>query len=168
MKILIILLFCVSCSSFRRTMVYSSLAGGVSGATAGALLSPNQKSRGANALVFGLLGAGIAAGVGYLLYEDDPRNFKLDHMLIDPPKDQVQIDLDQLKIDAKLEGQEKYAVPLKDLPEGLSDKVSQQFLIKYQSKERFIKSGNKTFYVPSFDVYEHAYENINSEEKEHE
>ncbi len=82
MIILSILLMSVtSCSTMKKTLIYSSLAGGVTGATAGAILSPDVKSRGANAAVFGLLGAGLAALAGHALYKDDPRNYKLDQML---------------------------------------------------------------------------------------
>lgn len=139
------------------------MAGGLAGATAGAALSPNEESRGANAAVFGIIGAGVAALTGYALYKDDPRNYKLDNMLTEERKkvsidpNELQIGLGDLKIDANLGKQEAYEVPLKKLPKHLEGKVNKQFLIKYQSKERYIKKGSKTFYIPSFDVYEHAY-----------
>lgn len=153
-----------SCSSMKKTLIYSSLAGGATGATAGVLLSPNVESRGANAAVFGLVGAGVAALAGYALYKDDPRNYKLDQMLMDKKKmnnphdpNAIEIGLGNLNIDANLSKKEAYQVPVKELPEKLKGKVNQQFLIKYQSKERYVKKGNKTFYIPAFDVYEHAY-----------
>jgi hypothetical protein len=148
----------------KKTLLYSSMAGGLTGATAGAVLSPDKKSQGANAAVFGLLGAGISALIGYVLYKDDPRNYKLDQMLIDEKKKrsslnphQLDIGLGALNIDANLKKKEAYQVPLKELPEKLKGKVNKQFLIKYQSKERYVKKGSKTFYIPAFDVYEHAY-----------
>ena len=166
MKMSWVLLFCFflsSCSSLKKTIIYSSLAGGMAGATAGALLSPNKASQGANAAVFGLIGAGVAALTGYALYQDDPRNYKLQNMLMDQaPKAQLdprelEIGLGNFKIDASLSKQEAYEVPVKELPEQLKDKVGKQYLIKYQSKERYIKNGAKTFYIPAFEVYEHAY-----------
>lgn len=154
----------ISCSSLKKTLIYSSLVGGVTGSAAGVMLSPNEESRGANAAVFGLVGAGIAAMAGYALYKDDPRNYKLEQMLIDKEKknisydpNEIEIGLGNFKIDANLKKEEAYKVPLKDLPEKLKGKVNKQFLIKYQSKERYVKKGNKTFYIPAFDVYEHAY-----------
>lgn len=166
MKNILVLFICLllsSCSSLKKSIIYSSLAGGMTGATAGVLLSPDKESRGANAAVFGLLGAGIAAIVGYSLYQDDPRNYKLQNMLMDDEKkevinpSQLEIGIGDLKIDANMQKQEAYEVPVKDLPEKLKGKVNKQFLIKYQSKERYIKNGSKTFYIPAFDIYEHAY-----------
>ena len=160
----ILILAVTSCSTMKKTLIYSSLAGGVTGATAGAILSPNKESRGANAAVFGLVGAGLAALAGYALYKDDPRNYKLDQMLMEEKKagvlynpNELEIGLGSLNIDANLSKEEAYKVPVKELPEKLKGKVNRQFLIKYQSKERYVKKGNKTFYIPAFDVYEHAY-----------
>ena len=166
MKRAILLIFLTalsSCSSMKKTLIYSGLAGGMTGAATGSLLSPDKESRGANALLFGLLGAAIAAVTGAALYQDDPRNYKLKHMLenhsphVDVNPNDLEIGLGQIKIDADLKKNTAYEVPLKKLPKELEGKVNKQFLIKYQSKERYIKKGNKTFYIPAFDVYEHAY-----------
>ncbi|MBG60556.1 MAG: hypothetical protein CMJ16_08875 [Peredibacter sp.] len=167
MKRLSVLVICfaiTSCSSMKKTLIYSAMAGGATGATAGAVLSPNKESQGANAAVFGLLGAGVAALAGYALYKDDPRNYKLDNMLMDEKEakvpynpNEIEIGLGNLKIDANLNKREAYKVPVKELPTQLKGKVNRQYLIKYQSKERYVKKGNKTFYIPAFDVYEHAY-----------
>lgn len=151
-----------SCSSLKKTMIYSSLAGGMAGATAGVMLSPNTQSRGANAAVFGLIGAGIAVLAGYALYKDDPQNYKLKNMLLDKKKlnlSDLEINLGNLRIDANLEKKEAYPIPVKNLPPELKGKVNKQYLIKYKSKERYIRKGDKTFYIPSFEVFEHAYGN---------
>ena len=150
----------LSCSSLKKTMVYSSLAGGMAGATAGALLSPDKESQGANAAIFGLVGAGVAALAGYGLYNEDPRNQKLKPMLdmkIDDPN-KVDLDLDGLNIEASLSQSDKYLSPKMELPKELEGKIKQQYLIKYQSKERYINKGNKTYYIPPFQIYEHAYD----------
>lgn len=164
MKIIIFAFISISissCSTMKKTLIYSSLAGGATGAIAGTIFSPNKESKGANGVVFGLLGAGVAALTGHALYKDDPRNYKLDQMLIDKKKqfneDEIEIGLGNLSIDANLNKKETYQVPVKDLPEKLRGKVNKQFLIKYQSKERYVKKGSKTFYIPAFDVYEHSY-----------
>ena len=162
-EIFILTIVLCSCSSMKKTIIYSSLAGGLSGAIGGAALSPNSESRGANAAVFGLIGAGVLTLAGYALYKDDPRNYKLDNMLLDNKKDvslsqdDLEIGLGNLKIGANLGKEAVYEVPVKDLPERLKGKVNRQYLIKYQSKERYIKKDQKTFYIPAFDVYEHAY-----------
>ncbi|PIP93482.1 MAG: hypothetical protein COW00_14650 [Bdellovibrio sp. CG12_big_fil_rev_8_21_14_0_65_39_13] len=160
MAILVMMTLC-GCSSLKKTIIYSSLAGAMTGATAGVLLSPDRESRGANAVVFGVLGAGIAAITGYALFEDDPRNYKLKNMLRDEEKinpNEIELGLGDIKIDALLEKKEAYPVPVTELPDQLKGKVNQQFLIKYQSKERYVKKGNKTFYIPAFEVFEHAYD----------
>lgn len=154
-----------SCSSLKKTLVYSALAGGMTGAAAGVLLSPDKDSQGANAAVFGLIGAGVLALGGYALYQEDPRNYPLNQMLMEKPQvksapidpNQLELGLGPIKIDASLDKSEAYQVPVKELPDALKGKVGKQYLIKYESKERYINQGGKTFYVPSFNVYEHSY-----------
>ena len=86
-----------SCSNLKRTLVYSSLAGGMTGAVSGYVLSPNKEIRGANAAVFGLIGAGVAALAGSALYEDDPRNYKLKNML----RDKKEINPNEIELGSK-------------------------------------------------------------------
>jgi hypothetical protein len=162
MKYLIVIaLSFTSCASLKKTLIYSALSGGLAGSATGIALSPDKASRGANAAVFGLIGAGIVAMSGYALYQDDPRNYKLKHMLMDKKEidsSELELGLGDLKIDANLEKKEAYRVPVTELPKELQGKVNKQYLIKYQSKERYVKKGNKTFYIPSFEVFEHAYD----------
>ena len=150
-----------SCSSMKKTIIYSALAGGLVGASAGAILSPDVESRGANAAIFGLIGAGVATLTGYALYQDDPRNYPLSNMLLDQEvkekPNELELGPPQFKINANLEKKEAYPVPVKDLPPALEGKVNRQYLIKYESKEQYLKKGGRTFYVPAFDIYEHAY-----------
>ena len=158
-----------SCSTLKKTIVYSSLSGAMAGGAAGYTLSPNKESQGVNAAIFGLIGAGVAALAGYALYEDDPRNQKLNHMLessdqLGPNK--LGLDLNDLKIEANLTQSETFKTPDKKLPKELRGKIKKQYIIKHQSKERYINKGNKTFYIPSFQIYEHAYDNINSKDGE--
>ncbi len=155
--------FCLlaSCSSLKKTLAYSSLSGGMAGATAGAALSPTKKDRGANAFVFGLVGAGLASLAGYALYQDDPRNYKLRSMLIDPKEgdnpNAMEIGLGPLKLNIRPKREEIYQVLAKDLPDKLKGKVGKQYLIKYHAKERYIKQGPKTYYIPAFEVYEYSF-----------
>ena len=164
MKALLILMVLglVACSTLKKTLIYGGISGGIAGAAGGYVLSPDDESRAANAAVFGVVGAGVAALLGYSMYQDDPRNTKLNHMLV-PKKlkeNEMELDLGGIKIDANLEKGETFKTPTKELPEKLRGKVKEQFIIKYQSKERYVNKGNKTFYVPSFEIYEHAYENM--------
>jgi hypothetical protein len=160
-RLIIICLLLSSCSTLKKTIIYSSLAGGMAGAATGALLSPNKESLGANAAVFGLIGAGVTALAGYALYKDDPRNYKLKNMLREKKEinpNEIELGLGNFNINANLDKKEVYKVPIKELPDKLKGKVNKQYLIKYQSKERYVKKGNKTYFVPAFDIYEHAYD----------
>ena len=75
LKIILIILISTNiflgCSSIpRKRFLIGGTLGGITGATAGTLLSPNSESRGLNALVFGLVGI-VAGGVLGLLIHDD-------------------------------------------------------------------------------------------------
>ena len=165
MKLIFLVILLSSCSTMKKTLIYSSLSGATLGASAGYALSPDDESRGANALVFGVVGAGLTALAGYALYENDPRNKKLKHMLekkkLNP--NEIEIDLGGINIDADLKKSDVFSSPVKALPEALKGKVKEQFIIKYESKERYVNKDNKTYYIPSFEVYEHAYDNLGGE-----
>ncbi len=156
-----IIFFLSSCSSLKKTVVYSSLAGSIVGAAGGMALSPDEESRGANAAVFGLIGAGVAALTGYAMYKEDPRNSKLKPMLDMKNEDPNTVDLglDGINIEANLKPSEKFLSPKIKLPKKLEGKVKKQYLIKYEAKERYINKGSKTYYIPPFEIYEHAYDN---------
>ena len=158
---LFLCVFLTACSSLKKTVLYSSLAGGMTGAATGILVSPNKQSHKGNALIFGLAGAGLGALASYILYQDDPRNYRLSSMLTGTDKREgprkLEIALGAIKIDAKLDKKEAYRIPVKKLPEKLKGKVGRPYLIKYQSKERVMRKGEKTYYLPSFDIYEYSY-----------
>ena len=153
-----VLLFSVlSCSTLRKTILYSALSGGMAGAATGKALSPNKSSNGGNMAFFALGGAAIAAGIGYALYQDDPRNYKLKHMLLGK---NLNLEVGDLEVNAELDQKKIYHVPIIPLPEKLKEKVGKQYLIKHRAREQFIKKGKKTFYIPSFNVFEHSYSEI--------
>ena len=152
-------LFFASCSTLKKTIIYSSLSGTMAGSLGGVALSPTKQDRGANAIVFGLVGAGVAGLTGYALYRDDPRNYKLRQMLT-PEKENpnsISLGLGPLNLKAQLNKDEIYRVPVKKLPDKLKGKVGKQYLIRYRAKERYIKQGPKTYYIPSFEVIEYSY-----------
>ena len=159
----------LSCSNLRRTLIYSSMAGGIAGAATGVVISPNKKSRPVNMIVYGALGASLAALTGYRLYEDDPRNRPLSPMLdLNPgPMGKLEIESDKLRISAAVTPTNIYKVPVMKLPPALEGKVGKQYLIKYRSKERYIRQNGKTWYIPDFEFYQYAYgDNTNSKEDE--
>jgi len=153
-----------SCSSMKKTILYSTLTGAVVGGASGYALSPDKESQGANTAVFGLIGGVVTGLIGYVLFKDDPRNKKLNHMLLDKDKkidpNKIDIGFNNFNINADLKKQEAYKVPVKNLPPKLRGKVKQQFVIKYTSKERYVQKGEKTFYIPAFEVYEHSYDQL--------
>ena len=157
LRVYIVAFLLSSCSSLNKTLVYSGAAGALTGGVAGSALSPNKESRQANALIWGLVGAGVAAGAGYLLYNEDPRNYKLKNMLRDNVDKSIEIDMGALQINAWPEKKEAYKVPVVNLPKELKGKVGSQWVIKHQSKERYINQGKKTYYIPPFVIYEHSY-----------
>ena len=119
----------------------------------GVAVSPNRESDRGNALIFGALGAALAAGTSYVLYQDDPRNYKLDHMLMG------KINLNDAELPVEMDKKGVHPVPVMKMPKKLQDKVVRQHLIKHKSREQFIQKGESTYYIPSFDIFEHSYEN---------
>ena len=165
---LALLSFLSSCSSLERTLVYSSIAGGTAGVATGVVVAPNRRSRLVNMIVYGTLGASLAALTGYQLYRDDPRNKPLAPMLdLQPePASKLEIESDRIRISAAVNPEGIYRVPVMKLPPALAGKVGRQYLIKYRSKERTIRQNGKTWYIPHFDIYQYAYgDNTNSEEE---
>lgn len=85
-KIIFFCLLCANlsmtgCSSLKKSIIYGSMIGSLTGMVSGVMLSPNKESQGANAAIFGLIGASVSGLASYALYQDDPRNYQLNHML---------------------------------------------------------------------------------------
>lgn len=67
------LLLVQSCSSHRKQVVYSGMAGGLATAYVSKEASPNKKSENANMLIGFAVGGLLSAYLGHYLYEDsDP------------------------------------------------------------------------------------------------
>ena len=80
-------LFFQSCTTYRKTLIYSSSAGCLgAGSTAIALARPRtQKNLMANGVLWCAIGGIVTGGIGHILYKDDPRNQRLDNMLFEKP-----------------------------------------------------------------------------------
>lgn len=161
-----LIIILTSCSSHKRTLIYSSLAGGLTGAMAGSALSPDAYSRPYNAAVFG--GVGVVAGalVGHLLYQDDPRNKKLDNILLDDEQklnhsrknEDEKLAVGPVAIEMNFSPKERSDIPQVDLPDKLKDKVAKPYLIKHTSPETYLEKDGHTYYIPPVEIYEHTTE----------
>jgi len=83
--LLIIIFTASSCANYslKKAIVYGGLSGAATGATTGALLSPNQESKLANTLVWGGILGLIGAGLGWYMWQDDIDNKPLKNMIND-------------------------------------------------------------------------------------
>jgi hypothetical protein len=164
--LLIITFLMVSCSTYKKTIMYSALSGGVAGGMAGAALSPDSYSRPHNTVIFATVGAVTAGLIGHLLYNEDPRNKKFDNLTLDDEeklkwekKNSEELNVGPVNINLELDNKEKYKIPESNLPDNLKDKVSKPYVIRHTSPEKVIKNKDgHTLYIPSFDVYEHTME----------
>lgn len=166
LRLMCLLIILASCSSYKRTLIYSSLAGGLTGAMAGAALSPDAYSRPYNAAVFGGVGVVTGALIGHLLYQDDPRNKKLDNMLLDDEQklnharkyEDEKLAVGPVEIEMNFSPKERSDIPQVDLPDKLKDKVAKPYVIKHTSPETYLEKNGHTYYIPSVEIYEHTSE----------
>lgn len=164
---IILTVICLSgCSSMKKTLIASGGTGAVIGATGGAVFSPNKESIDKNAYLFGITGALIGAGLGFLFY-DRPKEKKLSGSMIleeeselgeELPLFDFSPELKKLKPEIKFKPAKKYEVPLEKLPKELEGKVKKQFIIEYESEARTMDLGRRTIQISPFKAWEHVYE----------
>lgn len=157
-----------SCGSLKGTLITGSLVGGSIGATSGIIFSPNNTSKPANALVFGVLGAGLGALLGHYFYNNDPENRDLKQMILEDDKKsnfkkEVPLfdfnpDLKNIKPDVTFKPVKKYEVPQEKLPKDLEGKVKKQFLLEYETEGKTIQYEGRTIEIAPFKAWEHVYE----------
>lgn len=157
--IFLLLLFCQSCSSLKKSLIYGGLAGTAIGATAGNALSPDAESRIPNMAVWGSLGLILGAGLGYFFYTDDPENQELPSMIL--PNNEKQT-LQGGKMNETLvlpSSSKKYEVESGPLPDHLKNKVKRPFIIEHEIPERVeeLKNG-KTITIESHKAWEVSFE----------
>lgn len=148
------------------------MTGGALGASGGAVFSPSDEDRDKNAYLFGVLGALLGAGVGYLLY-DEPQNNKLQSpmLLEDVPKERFEQthkeelplfdfapELAEVRPEVNFKPVGRYEVPLKEVPPELEGKVRQQYIIEYEAEARTIELDNRTIEISPFKAWEVIYE----------
>lgn len=162
MKFLILMfLFTLSsCSSLKKSMIYSGLSFGAVGGLAGASLSPDKYSKPHNAAIWGGVGAILGAGLAYMFWNDDPENNALKPMIIPGQK----ID------EGNLESSKQIVIPeqssrykLNDLgvevPSHIKEKLPKAYVIEHVIPERTEKLNNgKSISIESHKAYEVSFE----------
>jgi hypothetical protein len=160
MRYVLLILLIVSCATKRDTIRFSAIGGAIAGGMAGSALSPNDESKEANALVFGLLGGVVAAYIGNEIYEDDPRNSKRESLIFDEKykddeinKSSADMRLGDLGVNLNAQPVEEYELPKSELPENLRD-VLKPKSFKFKTQKTYFEKNGKTYVVPEFEYYE--------------
>lgn len=155
LKILMLFLILSSCSSYKRTMIYSSLSGCATGGLSGRALSPNKESKNANLLFGCAIGGAITAGVSHLLYEDNPLNKTLPPMKLDKTDEinQSTIDLGKIQLNLNPKAVSKHPIPIENLPDDMKRFVDTPYVIKHYQPPTTIKEKNKIIYLPKGVTY---------------
>jgi len=114
--------------SERGRIAAGLLAGATAGAAGGALLSPNDESRGLNALVFGLSGALVGGGGAFLFGAEDKKN-------------EVSNDLRSRELRGAVPGREYQVSPQQELPDFLKNRVQPVVIEEFVEKDRVTEEG---------------------------
>lgn len=128
-----VLTFMCACatSAVRPTRVGAGAAIGASvGAIGGAVLSPNDESRGLNALVFGLIGA-LVGGLAGIFTEPDHHAPKAGQ------------DLKNNEFSSSLDQRKEYLVPIDPtLPEFVKDRLKTAVIEEYVERDSITEDGS--------------------------
>lgn len=156
--IIIALLTSSSCSSLNKTLLYSAVTGSIVGGIAGKMLSPDRESNGFNTGLGLVAGAAVGAGVGYMLFKEDPDNRELKTMIDAPDMKRVNV----IPFDVGVPISENYYKVKPDtsnLPDHLKDKVKMQVIREKKIPSRVQEGTNgKSIFVPETTVIEYDYE----------
>lgn len=130
--VLILGAFLSSCASIEpkeNAILWGAGVGGASGAIGGSLLSPNDESRGLNALVFGLTGAIVGAFIGFFSSSGDTPKA--------PPPD-----LESREKQSQNYAPTNYTIPINGtVPEFLKSRVSPAVIEEYVEQDSVGEDG---------------------------
>lgn len=174
MKFLIPFLL-LSCASYKKSQIYSSVAGGVLGAfvgsTVGQELSPNPQSdnfnRNIGATTGMLIGAYLGKKMGEEFYKSDPENFEGEELepikrnnnnqLIELKSSTFQLSDLGLKINPS-NSETFITKPTKELPAKYHGDIQKQLVIKHRIPERKIHlPDGRTYILKGTELIEHRY-----------
>lgn len=154
------LIFMSSCSSLKKSMIYSGVTFGAAGAFAGVSLSPDSYSKPHNAVILGGLGVLLGTGLAYYFWKDDPENKDLPSMIL--PENNLNTE--------NIESAKQIIIPkrsskyhLKDLgldvPENIKNKLPKAYVIEHVIPERVEKlNDGKSIVVDEHNAYEVSFE----------
>jgi hypothetical protein len=148
-----------SCSTLKKSLIYSSLAGATTGAYVGKETSPNVESERVNMAVGALSGALLTAGVTYLFYKSekpDLKDVKIEENKTILKIEEPNIQNDKMTITPTLIpfGNKKYLTFPNGLPKDVKETVKRQYYRKYKTAPVKIEHDGKTYKIPPFEVIE--------------
>jgi len=161
----ILMLSITSCSTLKKTLVYSASSGALVGGFVGRSVSPDKESDNFNTALGSLIGAGIVAGASYFLYKEARPDLKLEQtplreeVKLQPIQDKT-LSLGALRIAPPMEPiSEKRMLELsKDTPKEVLRTAKKQYYRKHKTKEMIVEEDGKTFKIPAFEVIENGVE----------
>lgn len=161
--ILVLSLTMVSCSTLKKSIIYPSVGGFALGSAGGYFLSDEDKghSKEGNALIYGVVGSAIGAGLGYLLYKDHPDNNKLNHkMSVERElKGYQSLEREYPELRGKrLDSYFKLPVSTKEIPKNLMDKLKTPTVKIYEIPSKIIEEDGKQIVIDKTKGYEYVLE----------
>lgn len=160
-SILILAALLSSCSTLKKTLIYSAASGAVVGGATGRALSPDKESNNFNTALGALTGALTSALFGYYFWSDANPDLKLktpkpiENKKL-PILDDPVLNLGNLGLPQNLEplGSKQYISINGKTPEEINEETKRPYYRVYKTQKRKIEKGNKVYVVPSYKIYE--------------
>ena len=151
------------CSTFNKTMLYSSLGGAIAGGFIGKSASPDKESDNFNMGLGVVVGGAISAGAAYLLFREARPDLKLknsplrEEIQLQPIKDTT-LSLGALRIAPPMEPiSEKKVIEFSNsVPSEIQKSAKRQYYRRHKTKPVTIEENSRTYEIPSFEVIENG------------